>query len=257
MNPSSHAWANAWYAVTLKIMYRLQSSLVCIASMLMAVPAFAAPSASEIVKLADEHRGLQKSFSTRVRTLVQDGNEKTEQAFQVSVRDADTSLVEQVAPERARGRKLLMKGLDMWLFTPQVKKPVRIGLQQRLTGDIANGDISRTNYAQDYAAKLVGEESGNYVLDLQAKDKRVTYHRIKYWVEKSGKPLKSEFYALNGKLMKTATFSDFKKIDGVERMTRVTIQDAVVKARKSVLIYSNHKIETFSDGQFNKEQMDR
>ena len=216
-----------------------------------------ATNADELVKRADEFRGLQKSFSVRVRTLVQDGKEKNEQAFQVSVRDEDTSLVEQIFPERARGRKLLMKGLDMWLFTPQVKKPVRISLQQRLTGDISNGDISRTNYSKDYKAKLVGTEGDVSVLDLLAKEKRVTYHRIKYWIEKSGKPIKSEFYALNGKLLKTAEFSDFKKIDGHERMTRVTIQDAVVKSKKSILLYSHHKLETFSDGQFNKEQMDR
>lgn len=218
----------------------------------------AAQSADELVKGADLHRGLQGSFSMKVKALVQDGSEKSESIYSVKVRDVDTSLVEQISPARAQGRKLLMKGLDMWLFTPQVKKPIRISLQQKLTGEIANGDISRTNYAQDYDAKLVGEEKGSAILDLTAKDKRVTYSKIKYWVhKKSKKPIKAEFYALSGKLMKTATFSNFKKIEGVERMTKVTIQDAVVSTKKSILMYASQKSEKFPDSLFNKEQMDR
>ncbi len=223
--------------------------------------AFAADeSAQDLVKRADAHRGLERSFSVQVRVIVNDGREKSEQVYKVRVKDFETSLVEQTEPTRAQGRKLLMKGLDMWLFTPQVKKAVRISLQQRLTGDVANGDISRTNYAEDYSAKVIGQDDAlkATVLELRARDKRVTYHRIKYWIEAATKrPLKSEFYALSGKLMKMATFSDFKKIEGLDRMTRVTIQDAVVKSKSSVLIYSHHRAQIFSDSEFNKEQMDR
>jgi outer membrane lipoprotein-sorting protein len=220
----------------------------------------AEPTAQELLKGADHHRGLQSSFSANVRALVQDGDDKSESIYSVKVQDNDNSLVEQISPERSQGRKLLMKGLDMWLFTPQVKKPVRISLQQRLTGEIANGDISRTNYAQDYDATIASEDAAlkAKVLDLTAKDKRVTYHKIKYWVEKgSMRPLKAEFYALSGKLMKTATFSEFKKVEGQDIMTKVLIQDALVEKKRSILIYSKQKLEKFSDSLFNKEQMDR
>ncbi len=219
----------------------------------------AGASAEDLVRKADHRRGLQGSFTMIVKTIVDERGEKTEQEYRVNVRDGETSLVEQVQPARAAGRKLLMKGFDMWLFTPQVKKPVRIGLQQRLTGDIANGDISRTNYAQDYVASIINREAdGTVVIELKAKDKRVTYSRIKYWIEEStAKPVKAEFFALNGKLMKTATFSDFKKIEGTERMSKVVISDAVTKNRTSTLIYSKQKTMKFSDSEFNKEQMDR
>ena len=235
--------------------------LVSVSVFFIAGSAVAAPeSAQSLVKKADAHRGLQKSFSVQVRVVVNDGREKSEQVYKVRVKDFETSLVEQIEPVRAQGRKLLMKGLDMWLFTPQVKKAVRISLQQRLTGDVANGDISRTNYADDYSSKIAGQDASMKatILELRARDKRVTYHRVKYWIETaSQRPLKSEFYALSGKLLKTATFSDFKQIDGLDRMTKVTIQDAVVKSKTSTLIYTNHRPQTFSDSEFNKEQMDR
>ena len=223
-------------------------------------PLFADSAAQELVKKADLRRGLQNSFSMKVKALVQDGADRSEAIYSVKVRDADTSLVEQISPARAQGRKLLMKGLDMWLFTPQVKKPVRISLAQKLTGDVANGDISRTNYAHDYEAKLSGEDAASQatILDLTANDKRVTYAKIKYWISKQNfRPLKAEFYALSGKLMKTATFSDFKKIEGTERMSKVIIQDAVVPSKKSILLYSEQKSQSFPDSLFNKEQMDR
>ena len=86
---------------------------------------------SELVAKAEIHRGLQGAFSFHVKTQFQDKSEKSIQEYSVKVRDPETSLVEQVAPVRAQGRKLLMKGFDMWLFTPQVKKAVRIVLQQR------------------------------------------------------------------------------------------------------------------------------
>jgi outer membrane lipoprotein-sorting protein len=221
---------------------------------------FADEKGTALVKKADMHRGLQDSFSTVIKTIVLNGADKNEQVYTVKVRDADTCLVEQIAPARAQGRKLLMKGLDMWLFTQQVSKPVRISLQQRLTGDISNGDISRTNYANDYSATVIGTDAKNKatILELLANDKKVTYHKIKYWITTAnGYPLKSEFYALNGKLMKTAVFSDFKKINGLDRMTKVTIQDALAANKKSILIYSKHKSEKFADSLFNKEQMDQ
>ena len=34
----------------------------------------------------------------------------------------NSCLTEQIEPERARGRKLLMKNYDIWLFTPNIKK---------------------------------------------------------------------------------------------------------------------------------------
>ena len=234
--------------------------LIAVAILISTSASKAADAASELVKKADSHRGLQGSFSVDVKTIFKDKTETSEQGYRVDIRDSETSLVKQTLPVRAAGRKLLMKGLDMWLFTPQVKKPVRISLQQRLTGDIANGDISRTDFAHDYNATTVGKDAamGATILELRAKDKRVTYSRIKYWIEdSSGKPLRADFFALNGKLMKTATFSDFKKIQGLDRMTKVTIKDAMVSSRESVILYSNHKPQTFSDGEFNKEQMDR
>lgn len=222
--------------------------------------AFADDAANELVKKADLHRGIQTSHLVFAKTISNDNGDITEQEYLVKVRDFETSLVEQVAPIRARGRKLLMKGLDMWLFTPQLKKSVRVSLQQRLTGEIANGDIARTNYSQDYEAAIIGEDKklNSKILELTSKDKRVTYHKIKYWIENNThRPLRAEFFALSGKFMKWAIFSDFKNVGGIDMMHKMFIQDAVVSTKNSTLLYRKRQAQKFQSSLFNKEQMDR
>lgn len=215
---------------------------------------------SSILKKSDLRRGLQGSFSVQVRTVSTDGTEKQTQVYDVKVLNHKVSLVEQVEPASAKGRKLLMNGYDMWLFTPDIKRSVRISLQQRLTGEVQNGDIVRTNFSEDYDAQIdrSAQEPGYHVLDLKAKEAKVTYERIRYWVEKKTyRPHRAEFFASGGKKLKDARFGKFRKIGGMDRMTHVLIVDALNNKRKSEMFYSAHKKQKYDEGIFNKEQMDR
>lgn len=215
---------------------------------------------SEILKKSDLRRGLEGSFFVRVKTVAIDGNDKLIHQYDVKVLNPETSLIEQIEPIRARGRRLLMRGLDMWLFTPEIKKPIRISLQQKLTGEIQNGDISRTNFAEDYQASLSSKvlDEKYFVLDLKARDSKVTYDKIVYWVDKTSyRPFKAEFYALSGKLLKTAKYERYKKIGRYDRMTKIVIQDALNKKNISEIYYSEHAPKKFDESLFNKEQMMR
>lgn len=215
--------------------------------------------ANEIVKKADLKRGLGNvSHSFNVTITNQD--EKKE-VYAVSFRDINASLTEQTEPERARGRKLLMKDYDIWLFTPDIKKPLRISLEQKLTGEVSNGDIAKTNYAEDYDATLLGvEKKGNdevYKLSLKAKNKQVTYGKIEYTVSKKDfMPVDATFFALSGKPLKSATFSDFKQILGVSRATKMVIHDYLQKSKTSTMVFSNHKVKKFDDSLFNKDSLE-
>ena len=112
-------------------------------------------------------------------------------------------------PAAERGQIMLMKGHDLWVFLPNVSQPVRLSLSQRLTGQVANGDLARVNFAGDYDAKLLRTEEVDgetmHVLELTARDRNVTYHKVLYWVRKSNDwPYKAEFYSLSDRLLKTA-----------------------------------------------------
>lgn len=209
---------------------------------------------NQIVQKADLRRGLG-TVSHSFEVKITNSNGKTEN-HKVYFQDVEKTLVEQTSPERAKGRKLLMNGYDMWLFTQNIKKPVRISLDQKMTGEVSNGDIARTNYAQDYEAKIILEDDKIYKLDLTSKNNKVTYGKIEYIVEKkSFKPIEATFFALSGKALKKAEFSEFKIIDGIERSTRMTISDFIQKNRTSIIDFYGHKKETFNNTLFNKDRL--
>jgi len=215
--------------------------------------------ANEIVSKADLKRGLG-NISHSFNVTVIDQDEKKE-IFHVAFKDVNNSLTEQTSPERARGRKILMRDYDIWLFTPNIKKALRISLEQKLTGQVSNGDIARTNYAEDYEAKLLGIEKLNgadvYHLDLKAKNNKVTYGKIEYMVSKKDfSPIEATFFALSGKPLKRAKFLDFKNINGLSRSTKMVIQDYLAKDKISTMIFANHKAEKFDESLFNKERLE-
>ncbi len=167
-------------------------------------------------------------------------------------------VAETLAPRRIRGQKLVMVGRNMWFSKPELRKAVPISMRQRLTGGASNGDVASTNYAEDYNATRLSDEvvEGNdcYVFDLVAKEKTVTYDKVKYWIRKdTGLALQAEFFSRSGKLLKTATFKhdntisvDSKELPFVSRME---IRDAI-NGDATEIFYSNINIETISPAAF-------
>jgi hypothetical protein len=165
----------------------------------------------------------------------------------VRARDVN-ALVQAIAPARNKGEVFLFNDHDLWFAKPGLKKPVAISARQRLTGQAANGDIASTHYFRDYNASIEskGKVDGEavYVLKLKAKDSKVTYDQIRYYIsEKSGLALKAEFMTLQGDVMKVAKFEYGNKIStGSERfpfISKMTIQDAKFPANTSVIQYSD------------------
>lgn len=209
--------------------------------LLLSVPAAYGAGADDMVREADRARRPAESFIWKITITSHEAKKAPAvDGFEVYVKGAGRSFVKFVAPPRNAGRSLLGLGRDLWIYLPDAGKPVRIPLSQRLVGQVANGDIARADYSGDYTAKLVGEETVEgvacHVLDLQAKTRDVTYAAVKYWVSKHRRlPVKAEFYAGTGTLLKTGVFSDFRDVGGNPLATRLTLVDAIRKDRKSVL----------------------
>lgn len=227
------------------------------------VLAHAQPAAEEILRRADEMRFPQEGFEVvlRVRTL-EEGRATEERAYKVLSKGNENTLVLTVEPAAERGQILLMKGRDLWLYLPRVSQPVRLSLAQRLTGQVANGDIARANFSGDYSPKVVGTEKlGNdslYVLELTAVDRKVTYQRVRYWVRQSDyRPRKAEFYSVSERLLKTCRYEEFGSLGGKVRPTRLVMVDAVQKGAESTLEYSNLKLRELPDQIFTKEYLRR
>lgn len=215
---------------------------------------------NEIIKKSDEMRFIETDVSFKVEVVDYKGTSETKTQYKVYSKGSEMSRVETTFPDRQAGRKLLMKGNDLWLFTPDIKRPTRVSMQQRLTGEVANGDISRTNFASDYEAELLSEEkldgSDMYHLSLKQKRDGVTYPAIEYWVKKSGfAPYQAVFKTDAGKALKTATYKNPKKFLNRLMITTIEIKSALNPEQRSVLNFSGYKKESLDESYFNKETL--
>jgi outer membrane lipoprotein-sorting protein len=86
-------------------------------------------------------------------------------------------------------------------------------------------------------------------------DRSVTYQRVVWVNEKSGWPLKAEFYSLSNRLMKKCSYENFKTLAGRVRPTRLVMEDALKNGEKSILDYSDMKLRDLPDKVFTKEYL--
>lgn len=227
-------------------------------------PASAAPDAHAILKDSDWARGGGlPGIEWEISLASRDGDRHDDpQRLLVKAVD-DSSVAETLEPVRFKGSKLLQVDRNMWLTRPGLSKPIPISPRQRMSGQASNGDIAATNYAGDYDATLNGNETVDgepcYVLDLVAKHKRTTYDRIRYWVSvKRVVAVKSEFYSLSGKLLKTARFEYGNAIehDGkhIPFVSKMVIRDALVDA-ETTMDFGTVTVKKIAASEFDLGQM--
>lgn len=219
--------------------------------------------ARELVARADAIRFPQESFQTDITVRnFSNGEAGDMRKYRVLSRGNENTIVLTMEPASERGQALLMRGRDLWIFMPSVSQPVRLSLAQRLTGQVANGDLARANFAGDYTPGLLGSESIDgapcHVLDLVAADRGVTYARVKYWVrEDNAWPVKAEFYALSGRLLKTCRYLDFREMAGQLRPTRLVMEDALKAGETSEMSYEAMNLRDLPERMFTREYLRR
>lgn len=222
-------------------------------------PVFAEMTPKEILEKSDEARGSVKGIVWEIKLESIENGRKQSRTLKIKARDFN-SLAEFISPPKVKGRKLLMIDRNMWFIKPGLRKPVPISPRQKLMGSASNGDIASTNYAGDYDATLVSEDTVKgelcYLLDLTAINKKVTYDRIKYWVSKKRLVgVKAEFFTVSGKIFKSATFEygNSIPIEGKPKpfVSKMIITDAVIKENVTTMTYSKIRLKKIPDSTFN------
>lgn len=185
--------------------------------------AFANPY-NELLKKADAIRNPAESYEMKIKV---ESNENSS-VFQVFLKGQDKTLIVTKEPARDRGRNMLMIDRDFNAYVPNLKRSMRLSLAQKLSGQVANGDISRTRWYGDYDAQKESETGDEIQLFLKGNKKNLTYAAIRLWLKKSNnRPVRAEYLALNGKtVLKKAFFEDYKKIAGAERPSTIRIEDS-------------------------------
>jgi hypothetical protein len=217
--------------------------------------------AEEIVEKADRIRFPAEGFQVDIRiTTTGTGGDPEIKEYRVLSKGNERTLLQTTAPVIDRGTILLMRDHDLWVFLPNISQPVRLPLSQRLTGEVANGDLARANFAGDYEPTLLRTETLDketyYVLELKAARRGVTYNRVLYWVNKSNyRPYKAEFFSLSKRLIKTCLYQGYQKTVDMERPLQLVMIDALNTENRSVLDYSNMQLRNMPDKVFTKDYL--
>ena len=219
-----------------------------------AFPARAELSGDQIIAKMEEATQINDGRYLIDLTAVRPGKEVRTSRMQVYVKDAAKVLARTLAPAQEKGQGYLKLGEDEWLYLPNANKSIRISGSQSVQGsDVQADDILKVKLGPDYAATLSGREVQDgqelYRLELKAKRSGVIYSKLIYWIRTMDLlPLKTEYYALSGKLLKTTIYSQIKNLGG--RM-RPTIWEVTSESRKG-----NKTVVTFWEAEYHVDYPD-
>jgi len=158
-----------------------------------------------------------------------------------------------LSPASEKGRSTLRLGENMWLYIPNVGKPIRItSLQSVVGGVFNNSDILRLDYTSEYNVEKVEDIGGEYILHLKAKTKTVAYDRLKMWANKEKLvPVRIECLTETSMLVKTIYFKNVKDFGGgIVRPAVIETDSPLYKGYKSVMIFAKMKERKLDDEVF-------
>ncbi len=226
--------------------------IVFILSFLLAAPAYAFDG-TQLLEQVD--RNLAPESYELYRKLINiepDGRKKEFVLFTVKKgRDKIAGLF--ISPASEKGRSTLRLGENMWLYIPNVGKPIRVtSLQSVVGGVFNNSDIMRLDYAEEYKVTQVEDQGKDYLLHLKAKSRTVAYDQLKMWVDKEKVlPTRIECLTEASMLIKTIYFKDSKDFgEGLVRPATVETDSPLYKGYKSIMLFANMKKRELADEVF-------
>jgi outer membrane lipoprotein-sorting protein len=190
-----------------------------------------------------EPDGRKKEF---LLYMVRKGNDKVAGAF--------------LSPPSDKDRAMLRLGDNMWLYIPNVGKPVRITSLQSATGGVFNNaDILRIDFAAEYDVEQLADSGGEYLFHLKARSRTVAYDRLRMWASKTALlPTKVECLTEANMLIKTLHFSEVKDFgDGIVRPAVIETDSPLYKGYKSTMVYAKIRRKAIKDEVFTVNYMDK
>jgi outer membrane lipoprotein-sorting protein len=196
---------------------------------------------------------MPESFESyrKLVNIEPDGRNREYTLFTVKKGDKVAALF--LAPASEKGRATLRLGENMWLYIPNVAKPVRItSLQSVVGGVFNNSDILQLDYSEEYDVESIEEKDESYLLNLKAKNNTVAYDRLKMTVDKKALvPIQIQCIAASGMLIKTLYFKEIKDFGGgIVRPAVLETDSPLYKGYRSILILARIKKREIPDEVF-------
>jgi len=227
--------------------------IICFFLAILAAAPAAAMDANELLRQVD--RNLTPTSYEAYRKLINiepSGRRKEFVLFTVKKGRENVAALF-LSPASEKGRSTLRVADNMWLYIPNVAKPVRItSLQSVVGGVFNNSDILSLDYADEYDALKLEDQGKEYLLHLKAKTKTVAYDQLKMWVDKARvSPTKVECRTEASMLIKTLYFKDIKDFSaGLVRPARIETDSPLYRGYKSVMLFAKVRARAFADEVF-------
>ena len=186
-----------------------------------------------------------------------DGSKKEFLLFQAK-KDKNKMVSLFLSPDSDKGRATLRLGENMWLYIPNVGRPIRITSMQSVVGGVFNNaDIMRLDFTSEYdLLKSTTNEEG-LLLELKAKNETVSYDRLLMQVnKKTMTPSSIECYTSTNMLIKTLYYKKLKDFgDKIIRPSIVETVSPMYKGYKSIMIYGKITPKDFPDEAFTLDNL--
>ena len=212
--------------------------------------------------LAQVDRNLAPDSYEMYRKLINqepDGSRK-EFVLYTAKKGRESMIALFLAPPTDLGRTTLRVGDNMWLYIPEVGKPLRITSLQSVVGGIFNNsDLMRLEFSTEYDVQGLEEQGEEYLLDLKAKTGAVAYDQLKMRVDrKLLLPTVIEAYAASGLLLKTLRYKKIKDYgNGLVRPSVLETDSPLYKGYKAVMLFAKIQPRAFPDEVFSLNYMPR
>jgi outer membrane lipoprotein-sorting protein len=185
----------------------------------------AAVDAREIIRKMDLILRGDSSFGSYRMTITDPDWERTLTLNAWEKRRDKKTFIEILSPAKEAGIVTLKIDYEMWNYLPRVERVIKVPpsmlLQPWMGSDFTNDDLVKaSSIVNDYSHAVLAEEAQSgyqaYKVELIPKpDAPVVWGRIIAWVRTTDSmPLRQEFYAEDGELIRVLRFDNIREVRG-------------------------------------------
>lgn len=221
-------------------------------------------SATEIIRLADDTRRGESSYTEGKMTIVRP---KWERSYSMKSweKGDDLSLIKITAPAKNAGQGYLKIEKDLWNWIPSIDRLIKMSAsvmgQSWMGSDFTNDDMVRQiSIVDDYSHKLLGEEivreDDCWKIELIPHyDAAVVWSKSIFWVSKAHYGVvRVENYDEDNELVQLVNSYDFKKFGSRIIPLKTEVEPVNEKGKKTILEISNAKFDQKIDDSFFSQQ---
>lgn len=225
-------------------------------------------------KSDDVMSGFKDAKSDMIMTLINASGQKRKRKMEMIVLEkdgGDKSLMTFISPADVKGTKFLnyehvKKDDDQWLYLPALKRIKRIASKNKSGSfmgsefsyeDLSSFDVNKYTYkGEAKIVKLDGKDM--YMGERHPTTENSGYTKQVSWVDtKNFLIMKVEYYDRKHELLKTAYFSDYKKISGVWRIGKMLMVNHQ-NDKQTTLSWENQSIKNgLKEKNFHKRVLKR